>query len=65
MQKIERDQSRDQASQKSRRIEEKNQKRQLKDGKKMNKILWIVIIPEECAFGDDDWDLDETEDHKS
>jgi hypothetical protein len=47
---------------KSRKVDEKSQKRLQKDGKKVNKILWIVIMPDsECSSSDDDdWDSDES-----
>ncbi|KAJ5995525.1 hypothetical protein N7481_002502 [Penicillium waksmanii] len=60
LREAERDQCR--GGRKSRKVDEKSQKRLHKDGRKVNKILWIVIMPvSECASSDDDeWDSDES-----
>lgn len=67
LRETERDQCR--GDRKSRKVDEKSQKRLHKDGRKVNKILWIVIMPDlECASSDDDdWDSDESmgKDHDS
>lgn len=41
------------------RRDEKHGRRQMKEAKKVNKMLWIVILPDVGSYaGDDDWDSD-------
>lgn len=65
LREAERDQSR--GDRKSHKVDEKSQKRLQKDGRKMNKIVWIVIMPDsECnSSDDDDWDESTEKNHDS
>ncbi|KAJ5660114.1 hypothetical protein N7507_006565 [Penicillium longicatenatum] len=41
------------------RRDEKHSRRQMKEAQKVNKMLWIVILPDVGSYaGDDDWDSD-------